>query len=854
MALQILTWWLVVQVIGLAGLPLAGTIFRGLPDRGYAFAKSLGLLLVGFLAWLLAMLGLGGFGAPLITVAALAVAGIGVWLRGGPRRLVAAARAAWQERRAGILAYEALFLAAMLLAAWMRAHDPTPWGTERPMDYAFFNAIQRSPTFPPSDPWLAGYSINYYYFGYLLMAAVAQLSGLAPAVAYNLALALIFALTALGVAGLVANLMLLAARHGAEPARRPAPTALAIFPLLGVIFVLLAGNQSGLIQVILGDERAVALNGPQLAAALGQAASGAPSIVLPAPIEAAEFGEISAWERRDKWADFNWWWPSRSLWDDYRDAGSGAVDRRYVITEFPLFSFRLGDMHPHVMALPFGLLAIALALSTAVRPGVSFAQSRAGWTDLVLSAIILGSLYAINSWDLPTYLLLYAGALALLYIRLAEGGPVFWVEYGRRLANVAILAFVLFAPFHLTFRSLVGGAAPLVDLPLLGRLTSIIAPYTAGRSGLHAFLIIFGLFALPLIAFIYLAAAERRPAEGQAEPAEDGGAGMWQPEPNQALGIVAPGQAARTRGALPLLPPALLLIGLVVGFPLLALVGLGLLALFGAMRRGDRPAESFALLLAALGCAVVFGTELIYIRDTFEGWSARFNTIFKFYYQVWLIWGALAPFALWWLLGRTRGAGRALAIGTAALTAALLAGALVFPAAVLRDIGRDEIVGLDGRTPREQSEAGRASIDWLRQNAAAGSVVLEAVKVEDLAARRCGGSYNGEGYANVSAASGLPAVLGWVGHESQWRGGDPAARAEFEPRCAAVDTIYASLDVAAARDLLAEYGVRYVYVGGLERSLYAPESLSKFDGLGERVFDQDEVTIYRIVGEAPPGP
>lgn len=833
MALQILTWWLVVQALGLAGLPLAGLLFRSLPDGGYAFAKTLGLLLTGYGAWLLAMLGLGGFGAPLLILSALAVAGVGIWLRGGPRQLGDKARAAWGARRSAILAYEALFLAALVLMALMRAVDldyfapnPNPWHTERPMDYAFFNAIQRSAAFPPGDPWLSGFSINYYYFGYLLMAVVARLSGISGAAGYNLSLALIFALTALGVAGLIANLMLLAARPTTPdaPARRPSPAALVVVPLLGVLLVLVAGNLSGAVQLIVGSERAVALDSGQLISALSQSLRGQQRISLAEPALTADndFGSVDGWERQDKAADFNWWWPSRSLWDEYPDQGG---IRRYNITEFPFFSFWLGDMHPHVMALPFGLLALALALSALARPvAPAFAQGRSGWVELALVGIVLGSLYAINSWDLPTYLLLYAGALALLYLRLADNGPIFWADLARRLALATLAAFLLFAPFHLTFRSLVGSATPLIDLPLIGRLTSVIAPYTGERSGLHAFLIIFGLFAVPLVAFAYLASAtrEEQPATGE--------------------------QFSILHLVLPWLPPALLLLGLLLSFPLLALVGLGLFAVAGAMRLAKHPAESFALLVIALGCAVIFGTELIYIRDVF---SSRMNTIFKFYYQIWLIWGTLAPFALWWSLARARGIGRVIAFATTALFGLFLAGALVYPAINLQRLGQGQLAGLDGRTPREQSPAGLASIEWLRRNAAPGSVVLEAARVEDLAAQRCGGSYNGEGYAGVAAATGLPTVLGWVGHQSQWRGGDPEAQAEFGPRCVAVDTIYATPDPAAARELLERYDVDYVYIGGLERGLYAPESLAKFDAIGQRVFEQDEVTIYRLADESP---
>lgn len=123
-----------------------------------------------------------------------------------------------------------------------------------------------------------------------------------------------------------------------------------------------------------------------------------------------------------------------------------------------------------------------------------------------------------------------------------------------------------------------------------------------------------------------------------------------------------------------------------------------------------------------------------------------------------------------------------------------------------------------------------------------GSVVLEAVSPT-------GGSYNGEGFAAISASTGRPTVIGWVGHQVQWRGGDAQARAELEPRKADVELIYSTTDVAQARELLRKYRVAYVYIGELERRSMSPESLAKFDQLGEPVFVQDEVTIYRMTME-----
>jgi YYY domain-containing protein len=823
---EILRWWLVIQGLGILALPLTGLLFRSLPDCGYAFSKSLGLLLTGYGAWLLAMLGLGSFSAPLLLCVALLMAAAGLALPAPPGETGARLQRlrpaiSWRA----LLVYETLFLLAFIALALLRSRDmgfvgPHPWGTERPMDFAFFNAIQRSAGFPPADPWLAGFSINYYYLGYLLMAVVALLSGIDGATAYNLALALIFALTAIGVAGVIANLMALANRREAAEngSSRRWPRFTPLLALLGVVFVLLAGNLSGALQIFFNDHRVVALDSRQLLTAGSQALAGAEEIRLPYPARTSDFGTFETLGTAEE--GFNWWWPSRALWDAY-PAEDGPV-RRYNITEFPYFSFWLGDMHPHVMALPFGLLAMALSLSLQARPALpDFLANWRGRSELILSAIVLGSLYLINSWDLPTYLLLYAGALLLLFLRSPAAG---WRELSRLGGALLLAIALLFAPFFLTFRSLVGGGGePLIDLPLLGSLTRAIAPYAASRSDLAQYLLIYGMFLLPLIAFVYLML---RPG---SQPAGD------------QTGLLAGSgsQAAQLRPGvlLPWLPPLLLLIGLLIGFPLLALFGLGLMAALLAVRRRHAPADAFGLLLVALGCAIFFGVELIYIRDVFGN---RMNTVFKFYYQTWLLWGTLAPYALWRILALSRGSWRVTAYLTNSLTLILLAAALVYPVQTLRELAAESSAyGLEGRTPREQTADGRAAIEWLRANAPPGSVVLEMVAPG-------GGSYNGEGYAGVSAATGLPTVLGWVGHQQQWRGGDPVALAELEPRRSNVDEIYFSLDLDRTRELLDRYDVDYVYVGELERRNYAPESLAKFAELGTPVFSEGEVTIYRI--------
>jgi uncharacterized membrane protein len=314
----------------------------------------------------------------------------------------------------------------------------------------------------------------------------------------------------------------------------------------------------------------------------------------------------------------------------------------------------------------------------------------------------------------------------------------------------------------------------------------------------------------------------------------------------QEQAVVVPQHRA---GRLLLLPPLLLVAGLLVGFPLLFLAGVGLLAFAQAWQRPHTPALGFVLLVVALGCAICFGTELIYIRDVF---SNRMNTIFKFYYQVWLLWGTVAAFALWWLLavlpraaegGRAALVQRGSAYAVAGLALLLLLGGLVYPAVNVRNmVARGQFVGLHGLTPREQNPAAQEATRWLRENTPPGSVVLEMVDPD-------GGSYNGAGYGAISASTGRATVLGWYGHQIQWRGGDAAARDELEPRKNDVTRMYRTGNPDEARELLRKYDVDYVYVGPLERQAAGQAGLAKFAQIATPVFQEGEVTIYQLPGE-----
>ncbi len=171
------------------------------PDAGYALAKVLAWVAPATIVWLLAAYGMADVGvrtARGVAVAIAASAGIAAWRN----RVMFRAWLAGDGRPSALMV-EAVFLGGFLLGLTARAWTPAvAWG-EKPMDFAILNAILRSPAVPPADPWYAGASLNYFYFGHFAAAVQSLLSGVRPEIAFNLAVATVAGL--LAVAGLMAG-------------------------------------------------------------------------------------------------------------------------------------------------------------------------------------------------------------------------------------------------------------------------------------------------------------------------------------------------------------------------------------------------------------------------------------------------------------------------------------------------------------------------------------------------------------------------------------------------------------------------------------------------------------------------
>ncbi len=810
-----LSWWLVLQLLAFSAVPLAFRLFRWLPDRGYSLSKALGLLLSSYLFWLLNSLGFLRNSPGGMLLAAGLVATFSIWVYRTRAAGDVSLREWLRQHRSMVLAVELLLLLAFCFWAVVRAYSPEIVATEKPMDLAFINAIGRSEQFPPLDPWLSGFAISYYYFGYLITAAVSQLAGVPGTVAFNLGQAWLFAGTLLGGFGLAFNLIA-AARQDRPSLRQPIG-----FGLLGGLMVGVMGNLEGVLEVLHVNA------------------------ILPAGfwkwLDIVEINtpppEVASWPPRGGW----WWWrASRVIHDRGLDGKSMGVQ---PIDEFPFFSFLLGDMHPHVLALPFVFLALGLALNWWLKRwqvGSGGENSLRDWLRslvreadppfLAVYAVCLGALGFLNTWDFPFYWFVTVGSLALALYRTA--GRLDWRLIVRvALAGGGLLAagILAYLPFYLGFRSQAGGILPNIINPTwLPQFFVMFGPF------LFILLLWLGdrLWHLPVLWRTFLWTTLGLLAVLLLAVSVFGAVAAISPA---AQGVL--GQAAEQAGSMAAALRETMLIRLTnpwTALLLLAMIGFAV-ALWQAYlgRPEGKPlplfpqggVAPFVLLLVLTAALLTLAPEFVYLKDNF---GARMNTIFKFYYQAWVMWGIASAYALYALLQRP---GRLRWIAGVGAVLLILAG-MFYPALSIPTRANNfaSQPTLDGMTYMAGSQpADYAAIRWLQDNVQGAPVVLEAV----------GGQYSSGG--RIATHTGLPTVLGWAGHEYQWRGETPEPGIR-EPD---IDALYTSRMWSETQELLDKYRIKYVVVGPLEVSTYGQPAALKFERALETVFQADGVKIYR---------
>ncbi len=416
--LGLVLWYIFIFMLGLFAYPITRLVLPGLGEKSYALARTFGFVLLAYFPWLL-----GSFGVPYSRVtiglvfAAIAVAGtVLAWMRKNEFAQE------WRSRRREFLMMEAVFLAFFLFDLLIRLGNPDLWhpskGGERPMDFSYFNAILKSTSFPPYDPWFAGGYINYYYYGFVLVGTPVKLLGIVPSIAYNMILPTLFGLV--GLSAFVIGWKLL----DGEPGSVDSPPD-SKFPKLDMRFV--AGLLAALMAVVFGNLGTVQMIFRALARIAAPGGDLVGSYFFQRLLWAGEglfktlFQGVVLPIGRGEW----YWNPSRVI-----PPGPGNE-----ITEFPFFTFLYSDLHAHMIVIPLGLFVIAWALGTVW-------SRRTSLISLVGGALVIGALYPTNLSDIYTYLPVGLTALGYALWRSSQATSGRWLPRLPSGVKRAIIAFL----------------------------------------------------------------------------------------------------------------------------------------------------------------------------------------------------------------------------------------------------------------------------------------------------------------------------------------------------------------------------------------------------------------------------
>src|SRR6266487_397371 len=269
----------------------------------------------------------------------------------------------------------------------------------------------------------------------------------------------------------------------------------------------------------------------------------------------------------------------------------------------------------------------------------------------------------------------------------------------------------------------------------------------------------------------------------------------------------------------------------------------------------DRP-RAFTLLLGAAAFGLVALTEIIFLKDVFAGSYPRMNTVFKFYFQAWALLSITSGAALYFVYegfqsavsvkGWQRWVGRGGKVIWSVVLLLLVLAGLVYP--VIGSYQRtnhysQRTNSLDGLNYLQSYDpSDYAAIQWLNSHIQGDPVIVEAFDPQ-------GGDYSD--YARISAFTGLPTLMGWAGHEYQWRVNwlnDAYNANDFYHRGADISAIYTNPNPDTVLSLMNRYNAHYLYVGSLEKTTYPQANLNRFSGFMQRVYSANGVTIYQVPG------
>jgi YYY domain-containing protein len=380
----------------------------------------------------------------------------------------------------------------------------------------------------------------------------------------------------------------------------------------------------------------------------------------------------------------------------------------HTINEFPYFSFIFGDLHAHVIAIPFVLLAIMLILNF-------YFIKRISTTACVFLSLSIGCLAVSNLWDFPTYAALFVVVLmikSIIQTKHVSGGIGRIKDISRQVGYgilILFIGFLMFIAFFIEFKS-----SSIQGIKPVGERTALIN-----------FLAIYNLFLFLIFSFMLSNLPEFKYKKWVLAVLAVSGAALYFYPDFQTLSVFVP-----------------------LGF----LSGINT---YNFYKNNDMN-RLFVSILIVMGLGILIFCEMFYFKDLIDGLWGRMNTVFKYYIQVWLLWSIASAYAFFDLYKKKYRMKNLVLVLLSLLI--LLNSLYLFTGTYAKTERFSSSLSLDGLAFMKKTSYGSYdAIFWINMNINGTPVILEAP----------GESY--QDTSQISAYTGFPTVIGWTGHEIIWR-------------------------------------------------------------------------------------
>jgi len=702
MLLDVLLWILFIAFISLICLPIYSFLFKDNILIKLSLGAPISLIIIGIVSWLAFFVLKEIYISYLFSITAITIIFL-FWL--------------YKNRHDffSIFNYKLLFFLIFLIITHLlfisiRGFNGDLIGTEKLMDQMMLSSAFYSSNGSVPDLWFSGYQNPYYYFAYWIYGGFIKLSGIHLTIGYNLSLSTTFSLSLMTSWAISLSLL--------KRIDMPKYT-LYLTSILSPLYLLFLTNFYILIDLFVR----IPLLGSILSSLVKIKGLGDP----------------------DHNFLFGSGWRSTRVIDNLVEGKS--LD--YTIQEYPSFSFILGDLHPHVLSIPFFLSVSYLIISLTSYINERGIKSR----NIIFFAIgiIIPIMGFINIWDLPFFIFFFLICYLLSYLRNKDKNYLFEISFFFIAFIISMLILskyyfdtlggqteIPFVALNLYSTSIIH-LLIVMGLPLIIIYTSIfrninIREINSFKVVSFSFIVSIFLFAIKGIFFIS--------------------------ELNNEIYMNY----------------------LLSFFSTLVLIIPILIILKEKLFLRDHMFYSISLTILFILLIV----EHVHLIDLFGN---RMNTIFKSYYQVWILASIVFPIFLIKSFPRKKYLLLFILPLIAISSIQNLSTFLDNTNNLSKNYTIDTSLEIERRYPGSFDV-----IKWIEQNTDPTDVIFSGV----------GNDYQLSSYFSVF--SGRETPIGWPGHESQWRGNMP----EINERKTDLFKLFNSENDNEINDIIKKYNISYI--------------------------------------------